>query len=89
MQEKNIYISHSRPHAKCFTAKLRQLTNRFLHLQLYVQHHLMEEASGANTWMQNQHNFWYGASLDKGITKSPKYSQELFFSKKSEDFENH
>ena len=27
--------------------------------------------------------------LDKGITKNPKYSQELFCSKKSEDFENH
>ena len=67
---------------------IKFLADRFLHLQLYVLHHLIEEASGANTWMQNQHNFWYRA-LDKGITKSPKYSQELFCSKKSEDFENH
>ena len=31
----------------------------------------------------------WGIPLYKGITKSQKYSQELFFSKKSEDFENH
>ena len=31
----------------------------------------------------------WGIPLDKGITKSPKYLHELFFSKKSEDFENH
>ena len=31
----------------------------------------------------------WGIPLDKGITKSPKYSQELFCSQKSEDFENH
>ena len=78
------------PHAKCFIVKLKLLPNRFLHLQLCVLHHLIEEASVTNTWMQNQNKFLvWGIPLDKGIIKSPKYSQELFFSKKSEDFENH
>ena len=52
-----VIFHNSGPYAKCFTVKLKLLANRFLHLQLYILHHLIEEGSGANTCMQKPTQF--------------------------------
>ena len=94
MQVNTILIFHnSGLNAKCFRVKLKLLANRFLHLQFYILHHLKEEGSGANN-MDAKTNTIFGTGggdpLDfRGLQKSPKKLQILFFNKKLEDFENH
>ena len=92
MQENKILIFHnSGLNAICFSAKLKLLANRFLHFQFYVPHHLKEEGSGANTWMQKPTQFlvWGHPFYPRGLQKSLKKWQELLFNKKLKDFENH
>ena len=61
-----------------FSVKLKLLGGRLLHRQLYLLHHLMEEAIW--TWIKT--NFGTGASLK--TRRLQKDQQELFFGKKSE-----
>ena len=62
-----LIFHNSGPYAKCFTVKLKLLANRFLHLQLYTLHHLIEEGSKANIWMQipTQFLLWGSIKLQK------------------------